>query len=48
MNCLIMIQPTLFAYSFNGPPEVTSNLSGDGWFIVHDFLTGRGISSWEV
>ena len=22
VNCLVMIQPTLFAYSFNGPPEV--------------------------
>ena len=21
-NCLIMIQPTLYSYSFNGPPEV--------------------------
>ena len=24
VNCLVMIQPTLFAYSFNGPPEVAS------------------------
>ncbi len=26
-QCLVMIQPILYAYSFNGPPEVQKNKS---------------------
>ena len=34
-QCLIMIQPILYAYSFNGPPEVSLSLLHQFlWYIV--------------
>jgi len=32
-QCLIMIQPILYAYSFNGPPEVSLSLSCIIFFV---------------
>ena len=40
VNCLVMIQPTLFAYSFNGPPEVC--------VVLYSPITGAFVCAIEM
>lgn len=55
VNCLVMIQPTLFAYSFNGPPEPVlldaSSILPDRILLLDTFFHlliyhGETIHSW--
>lgn len=56
VNCLVMIQPTLFAYSFNGPPEPVlldaSSILADRILLLDTFFHiliyhGETIHAWK-
>ena len=56
-DCLLMIQPALFAYSFNGPPEPvlldSSSIQPDRILLMDTFFQvliyhGETIHQWKV